>query len=253
VDLHPPGADLVSDRLRAERTWEPFESRVWLAAQRPGDVVLDVGANLGYFSLLSACYEQEPEQVFAFEPAADNFELLLRNLQHNDCVGRVHAVRAALGDSHGELNLYRNEENRGDHQIYPGDGQRLTESVPILRGADYLRTHIERVDLLKVDTQGSELAVLAGLWPLLTDSRDTLRILLELTPYSLGLAGASGRELVEGLAELDLPMAIVDHLDHRLVASDGEALATWCDNVAAVPDDRGFMNIFVGEPPDLLP
>jgi hypothetical protein len=102
------------------------------------------------------------------------------------------------------------------------------------------------MDLLKIDTQGSEYQVMAGLLPLLVALPTPPRILIELTPLSLRQAGASGRALVELLGELKLPLWIVDHIEHRLVESDVTELAQWCDDVDAVPGDMGFMNILVG-------
>lgn len=244
-----PDADLVSARLWQERAWEPFETRLWVRAQRRGDTVVDVGANLGYFSLLSAVAKRRAGRVVAFEPAADNHALLTENLRLNDCQARVEVVQAALGACSGPGTLQRSEVNRGDHQIFRGDGDRAGEAIQVLAGAEALAGRVDRIDLLKIDTQGSEAAVVAGLWPLLEASRLSLRLLLELTPFSLALAGSSGRALLERLADLDLPMAIVDHVGHELVPSDPERLAHWCDNVAATPGDRGFMNIFVGHAP----
>ncbi len=62
----------------------------------------------------------------------------------------------------------------------------------------------------------------------------------------MSIAGASGRALIELLAELGEPFWIVDHVEHRLVPCAREELAVWCDNVDACEDDRGFMNILVG-------
>ncbi|MEM6773732.1 MAG: FkbM family methyltransferase [Pseudomonadota bacterium] len=249
---HDPQSDLVSQRLAAQRCWEPFETRLWLGAQRAGDVVVDVGANLGYFSLLSALAEAAPAQVHAFEPAADNFALLEKNLALNGCSDLVCTHHAALSSVNGIGRLRRSETNLGDHQIYAGDGERSEEPINARRGDDALAAHCDRIDLLKIDTQGSELRAIDGLWPLLERSRESLRILVELTPFSLALAGASGRQLIERLARLSLPFHIVDHIEARLVRSDAAALARWCDNVDAVPDDRGFMNIFVGAAPAAL-
>ncbi len=121
--------------------------------------------------------------------------------------------------------------------------------IRLLEGAAYLcSTGVTRIDLLKVDTQGSETRVLQGLLPLL-GGHSGLRVLLELTPFSLRLAGSSGSELLALLEPLGLPVAIVDHIEHRLVASDYAALSEWCNNVDATAGDRGFMNIFLGTPP----
>ncbi len=248
---HDPERDLVSHKLHTQRAWEVFESRLWLASHRPGDIVVDVGANLGYYSLLSAKGRTPASRVFAFEPAADNFALLCDNLALNNATERVQPVQAALGEDSGPITLHRSNGNFGDHQVYAGDGERDEEAVVQYNGAAFLSEFVDRVDLLKLDTQGSELSVLCGLLPLLRRSGRGLRLLIELTPFSLAMAGASGRALIELLDGLDLPLFIVDHQDHELVPSDAAALATWCDNVAATEGDRGFMNIFAGPVPAL--
>ncbi len=249
---HNPRTDLVSRKLHEEGGWEPFETQLWIASQRPGDIVVDVGANLGYFSILSALHPASAARIFAFEPAADNVLLLQQNLRLNQCESDVEIVPIALGDDDGQCALYRNEDNRGDHQIYAGDGRRSKEMITVRHGARLLSPRVDRIDLLKVDTQGSEYAVMQGLLPLLQQSAGSLRILLELTPYSLRLAGSSGRALVTLIAGLGLPLWIVDHVEHRLVASNAAALCEWSDNVDAEQGDRGFMNIYAGVAPKEL-
>ena len=49
------------------------------------------------------------------------------------------------------------------------------------------------------------------------------------------------------LQQLELPFAIIDHVEHRVVPCDALELTRWCENVDACPQDQGFMNIFVGE------
>lgn len=252
LQTHCPASDLVSRKLHSERLWEPFETQLWLASQKSGDVVVDVGANLGYFSILSALHPRPASQIFAFEPAADNVALLQKNLVLNNCHDSVKTEPVALGDLDTEASLHRSEDNRGDHQIYAGDGERREEAITVRRGADFLGGHTKRIDLLKVDTQGSEYAVMEGLLPLLQASVPGLRILLELTPYSLRLAQSSGRTLITLIADLGLPLWIVDHIEHRLVPSDAAALCLWADNVDATPGDRGFMNIYAGTAPSEL-
>jgi len=100
---------------------------------------------------------------------------------------------------------------------------------------------------VKVDTQGSEYGVIAGLMPLFQSLPRVPDLIIELTPLSLRQCGSSGRQLIELLAELGQPFHIVDHIEHRLVSSSADELALWCDNVDAVPGDAGFMNILVGK------
>ncbi|MHA7816840.1 MAG: FkbM family methyltransferase [Pseudohaliea sp.] len=249
--LHPAGTDLVSDRLREARCWEPFETRLCLALMSPGACCVDVGANLGYFTVLAAAQAGPGGRVYAFEPDPANFALLSANVALNGLADRCTLSSLALSDRAGAGLLYLSGDNLGDHQVYPGDGERPAVPIRLARGEEVLGTALEAIDFLKVDTQGSEAAVLAGLLPLLARQSRPPAILVELTPFSLALAGSSGRALVASLATLGLPFWIVDHVAGRLAATEAEALATWCDNVAATPGDRGFMNILIAHAPDL--
>jgi FkbM family methyltransferase len=226
--------------------WEPYETSLLLGLLRPGDVFVDVGANIGYFSVLAASVVGAQGAVFAFEPDPDNYRLLCANAGLNGLDCSITAVEAALSDVAGEGQLYLSEDNLGDHQVYAGDEPRNSVPIALHHGSQYLAGRVQRLDLLKIDTQGSEFQVIAGLLPLLMDLQHKPHIIVELTPHSLRQAGASGRALIEMLAKLELPFWIIDHIECRLEASSAEELARWCDNWDEVAEARGFINILVG-------
>lgn len=236
----------VSRCLREEGIWEPFETSLVLALLGPGDVFVDVGANLGYFSVLAASRVGDAGAVFAFEPDPANYRLLLANAALNAVEQRITAVEAALSDAAGEGRLFLSTDNLGDHRVYAGDESRHSLPIALYHGSEFLAGRLQRLDLLKVDTQGSEFHVIAGLMPLLRTLAQPPRVLIELTPHALRQAGASGRALIELLATLGQPLWIIDHLEGRLHRSGAQELALWCDNWDAVPEARGFMNILVG-------
>jgi FkbM family methyltransferase len=244
--VHGEQDQFVSRRIREHGVWEPYETSLVLRLLQPGDVFVDVGANIGYFSVLAASLVGDAGKVFAFEPDPDNFQLLCANAELNGLNDSIMAVQAGLSDAAGEGQLYLSEDNLGDHQIYAGVESRASLPIELYNGSLYLEKRIQRVDLVKVDTQGSEFQVMAGLMPLLSQLRQPPRIMIELTPHALRAAGSSGRALIELLASLGQPMWIIDHIEHRLAASSGEELAQWCDNWDTVAEARGFMNILVG-------
>lgn len=237
----------VSRRLREEGIWEPYETSLVLQLLQPGHVFVDVGANIGYFSLLAATRVGEAGAVFAFEPDPANFELFMASTRHNGLANIIRAEQAGLAATAGDAMLYLSEDNLGDHQIFATDGARKSKSIQLLQGSEYLGPVTGRVDLLKVDTQGSEYGVILGLMPLLQSLAAAPRIIIELTPLSLRQCGSSGRALISLLAELGQPMWIIDHIEHRTVLSSAQELSDWCDNVDAVSGDEGFMNILVGQ------
>ncbi|MEH6586417.1 MAG: FkbM family methyltransferase [Halioglobus sp.] len=237
----------VSRKLREEGIWEPYESSLVLELLQPGHVFVDVGANIGYFSLLAATRVGDAGAVFAFEPDPANFELFMASTRHNNLSNVIRAEQAGLAAKAGQAMLHLSEDNLGDHQIFATDASRKTKPIKLLQGSQYLGSLIGRMDLLKVDTQGSEYGVIQGLMPLLQSLAAPPRIIIELTPLSLRQCGSSGRALISLLAELGQPMWIIDHIEHRTVRSSTVELSDWCDNVDAVPADEGFMNILVGQ------
>ncbi len=251
LQLYVHGAQdrVVSQRIRDEGIWEPYETSLVLSLLRAGDVFVDVGANVGYFSVLAASVVGPQGAVFAFEPDADNCRLLRANAELNGLGNCITAVEVALSDAAGEGLLFLAVDNLGDHQVYAGDEQRSSVPIALLDGSQYLAGRLQRLDLLKVDTQGAEFRVMSGLMPLLHSLAQPPRIMIELTPHSLRQAGASGRALVELLGTLGQPLWFIDHIEHRLIATGVEELALWCDNWERVAGDRGFFNILVGPAP----
>ena len=249
--VHGPSDKHVSHKIREEGIWEPYETSLVISRLKPGAVFVDVGANIGYFTILAASLVGERGQVYAFEPDPANIALLIESSRHNSLQSRIHSVQAGLSTADKTGKLYLSEDNLGDHQIYAGEGDRKAVEISLLNGAEYLRRQLlqanfTQIDLIKVDTQGSEYQVMAGLMPLLLEMSTAPSILIELTPFSLRQAGSSGRVLIDLLDTLGLDFWIVDHIEYQLVASTAQELSQWCDDVDACEGDQGFMNIFLG-------
>ena len=244
--IHGEQDRFVSQRLRTEGIWEPYETALVLQMLRPDDVFVDVGANIGYFSVLAASVVGAQGAVFAFEPDPANCRLLRANAALNDLEHCITVVQGALSDTTGQGELFLSTDNLGDHQVYMGDEPRSSVPIALLHGSEYLGGRLQRLDVLKVDTQGAEYQVMRGLMPLLLALAQPPRIIIELTPHALRTAGASGRALVELLGTLGQPLWFIDHVHRCLIATGIEELALWCDNWDAVAGDRGFFNILVG-------
>jgi FkbM family methyltransferase len=245
VFVHDSRDQHVSKTIAETGVWEAYETQLVIERLRADSVFVDVGANIGYYTVIAAAMMGERGRVFSFEPDPQNFYLLQRNLQHNHLTG-VDAVDAALADEDTLGRLYLNQDNFGDHQIYDDGTGRQSRSVRLLHGERYLSARVASIDLLKVDTQGAEYHVIKGLLPLLKKSRDQLSIIIEFWPYGLRKAGASGQALVDLLAQLQLPCRIIDHSDAQLIDCSEKQLREWVDMVDAEPDNQGFMNILIG-------
>lgn len=175
--------DKDSMSLRANGVFEAQETELIKRKVEPGDVVLDLGANIGYYTLILARLVGPEGKVYAFEPDPTNFALLEKNLRANG-YENVELVQKAVSNKNKKLRLYLSEENRGDHRLYDSHDGRAFVEVESVRLDDYFQGYGGRVDFIKMDIQGSEGGALLGMTDLLQNHRD-VKILSEFWPVGL--------------------------------------------------------------------
>jgi FkbM family methyltransferase len=160
---------------------EPFTVR-WIEQRvQPGEVLYDIGANIGVYTLIAAV-AVPGARVVSFEPGPANFAALCANLDLNSVADRVTAVPVALGDRPRTAAL-------GDHALAPGASITVggpDRKAPLTALVDRLDDLIERFDLplpdhVKLDVDGAELEVLAGAGRVLASGR-IKSALVELDP-----------------------------------------------------------------------
>ena len=183
---------------------------------RRGDVVVDVGANVGFQTRLLAEAVGPEGRVYAFEPERTNFRRL-ESVVHG--LPQVEIARAALSDEPGELALYPSERLGVDHRTYPVPDRVGSDRVPAVT-LDGTLAPGTRVRLIKVDVQGYELRVLGGMRRVLDDSPDVC-LLLECWPYGLAVAGGGVAEYEAFLRSHGFRVHLVEGA--RIVARDSLA------------------------------
>jgi len=150
-----------------------IECQVFHAFCRPGDVVIEVGANVGSQTLALARCVGETGHVYAIEPQRVVFQTLCANMALNS-ISHVTCVNAAAGTSSGFLRMpeldYAREGNYGGVSAGTAMGYR----VPLIRLDDYLE--IDRLRLLKIDVEGMEIDVLEGAKGLIARFRPALYV-----------------------------------------------------------------------------
>jgi FkbM family methyltransferase len=174
------------------------ETALLRALLAPGMTFVDVGANIGYFSLLAAHLVGKTGRVCALEPDPRIFALLSRNVKLND-VPQIRLMQVAAAETSGRAVLSGHAEsgsNRGISHLgaaLPGEivFEVATQSLDEL----IVEEHIERVHVCKIDVEGAELRVLNGLTSGLAAGRYE-RIMLELHPRAPGFDYAPVRDLM---------------------------------------------------------
>lgn len=163
--------------------WEPNLSG-WMSERlRPGDVFIDVGANVGYFSLLGSRCVGEAGYVVAIEASPANFSTLRANLDRNRA-RNVRAVNVAASDHRATVKLFGGPSSHtGLASVLAEQGAGVegeVESAPL--GELVTRSEWERTRLVKIDVEGAEGLVVAGLAGLLEDAPADLELVVEVHP-----------------------------------------------------------------------
>lgn len=120
IDESRPNERLILDFMKAGMFYEPDEASVLLRVLKPGDVVADVGANIGFFSVLAGLLVGDSGHVIAFEPESECRAKLAANVERND-LRNVVIKDGAATDCDGPITLYINSDNAGGNALWdPG-------------------------------------------------------------------------------------------------------------------------------------
>lgn len=157
--ITPPDSALSRELLLCG-TYENGEVRVFHELLRRGMTVLDLGANIGYFTLIAAKLVGPEGKVFAFEPEPANFSLLQRNVNING-YENVTLVQKAVSDKNGVEELYLCSDSWGHSLSSVNRGEDLI-SVPVTSLDQFFSEDIA-IDFIKMDIEGAEKKALQGM------------------------------------------------------------------------------------------
>jgi FkbM family methyltransferase len=163
---------------------DAFEISLMKKYIRPGDTVLDIGANIGFYANVLAACVGEKGQVHCFEPDATNF----RHLQNN-CgkLANVKLNNVAVADKAQTLKIYTSKELNVDHRTYKPDSYDQEIDIPAIAIDEYMGD--KPVNFIKMDIQGFEMSAVKGMQTVLQNNE--LKMLSEFWPYGMRKAGTS--------------------------------------------------------------
>ncbi|MEP7341483.1 MAG: FkbM family methyltransferase [Acidobacteriota bacterium] len=192
--------DHVQRQIWFYGAYEPVETYLFSQLLRPGMTVLDVGANVGQYSLMAATAVGATGSVHSFEPVPVTFARLQTHIADNGLADIIRAHRVALWNDDTRVNLGLSTEmadNLGSYSIGTDAATAITDSpveAPALRLSTYaVAQHLTRLDVIKMDIEGAEPFALAGGYDLIREFRPT--ILIEVNKTALTRLGSSPAEL----------------------------------------------------------
>lgn len=231
--------EVMRPALEANGRWEPDECAFLRAHLRPGSVFLDVGANIGYMTLLGARACGPRGRVIAVEPEPRNLLLLQANLWRNRL--RATVLPVAAYSRHGFLHLIRNERNPGDHQVHQDGGETL---VPCVRLDEELGGM--HVDVAKIDAQGTDHEVVAGMFGLMRRN-SAITMLAEFWLEGMEQRGVEPSEVLSGYRSAGYRVGLLRENGLAREATDSDiiaACAAWAGR---------YVNLVLAGPTALAP
>jgi FkbM family methyltransferase len=222
--MHLDPRDILN--LSVDGIYEPLVTAVVQKEVGPDNVVLDIGAHIGYYTLIFANLVGRQGKVFAFEPVPSNFALLQKNVQLNGYHG-VALIQKAVSDKEDKAVIYLNEDNSGDNRIYDSHDGRRSVEIETVALDSYFVGFQGRIDFIKMDIQGAEHAALCGMADLLKRNRG-VKLVTEFWPFGLAMFGVAPKSYLQLLVDHGFHLSNVDErLGKVLPVSIPELLAAY--------------------------
>lgn len=192
--LYPEGDGGVTSFVEANGFWEPAEAEQIRKCLQSGDTFIDVGAHIGYFSVLAAQIVGTTGQVISIEPEYNNFRLLFKNLRpYKNTI----LFQTAAWNERKILDFYRSSVNSGDNRMFYHGESLESIKVPAFPLDDL---YVSNVTCIKIDTQGSDHLVIEGALKIIERWRP--KIIVEWWPSGLIEAGIGPTKVLLAYADL---------------------------------------------------
>ena len=161
----------IIESFQANMFFENSLSLFLIRALKAGDVFYDIGAHVGYFSILSSFLVGHSGRVIAIEPEIENCNQLENHIKLNKRTN-IKLIKGVISDVDGRLDFYRNLDNDGGHSLFdisehPMNSKSKANPLKIKTNSFTLDSLIKKSDMplpriIKVDVEGAELQVIQG-------------------------------------------------------------------------------------------
>ena len=205
---------------------------------RPGNVFIDVGANVGMHTLAAARAMQGQGKIIAFEPFEPTMRMLEKSIWMNGFSSMTEIHQAAVSNAAGRQQLFIGATS-GHHSLFalepsPNNAQGPVE-VPLVR-LDSVIAAGQRIDLMKIDAEGAELEVIEGAISLIADNPE-IALIVEFGPSHLRRTGRTPSQWLDSFNQLGLY--------YRVINNESGALEKWSLDALELVES---VNLFFARP-----
>ena len=231
--LYVDARDLsLSPQLILNGNWEPGVTRALRSLVKPGMTVVEIGANVGWYTILLGRLVSPQGCLRAFEANPAIFELLVENIDINGLIPFVRAERMLVCDSCGEREITLLERHRGsgsmlsftDAFVELYHDEKTTIAAPATTLDAYWRDETRPIDLVKMDAEGSEPMIVAGMARILAQPH--LTVVCEFVKPFFAAAGPSAEAFLAAMIERGFALHRISEHGDILPVSVRELLAS---------------------------
>jgi len=197
-----------------KNNFDRFEIECLKQLIKEGDTVVDLGANIGYYTLILAQLVGKSGHVYAFEPDPLNFEILSKNVKENKH-DNVTLVQKAISDKNGKVKLYVSKRNLASHRIFDAEDKRKSIEVDVTTLDEYFQKFEKPVNFIKMDVEGAEGATILGASKIIEDSKN-LVIMMEYFPKWIEKFGDVPEEILKSLIEKKFKLFNINKKNKKL-------------------------------------
>jgi len=199
----------LAPALLMDGAWENPVTKIYAKYLRKGAITIEVGANMGYYTLLAASLVGHRGKVIAFEANRALSELLYKSVDINYYLHHCEIINKAVADKTGTLTFRIIKEHMGTSSAAPFDQEYLDNSRDTMEETtvesvsldEFLEERgMHHVDVIKIDAEGSEPLIFKGLQKTLEKSED-LTVIFELNAGMIRAMGHDPGEMLESLVE----------------------------------------------------
>jgi FkbM family methyltransferase len=201
--------DTIQRHIYYFNRWDPEVETAICARLKPGDTFIDIGANIGYFSLLASKLVGPCGHVVSIEASASTFAILNEHLEGNAATGNVRAIHAAVADQEGTFTLHTGpKDNCGMASLIRSEDQGCEELAGAPLGALLSDDEMRTARLIKIDVEGAEGMVIDGMLPVLPKLA-ACEILIEISPEL-----TSARSIINTLVSGGWRPYVIEHREY---------------------------------------
>ncbi|MPZ07157.1 MAG: FkbM family methyltransferase [Nitrososphaeraceae archaeon] len=212
--------------LSLGQPFEATETSIIKALVKRGDFVVDMGANIGYYTLLLARLVGPNGNVSAFEPSPTNCEILKKNVEING-YRNVEINQKAISDKSGKARLHLSV-NPADNRIrrdHPESGEGKSDYVDVETVSldDHFSTRDKSINFIKMDIQGGEYSAVLGMQRVLANNKN-IKIMAEFSPKLLYEFGARPSDFLHILQQKGFLIYCFDEKSSKIALTTPDGL-----------------------------